>query len=241
MSKFLIEKYNPKCLDQLDYNPNVNKLLEKISTTSNFSHLIFYGPEGAGKKTRIKVLLQLMFNESVHKVKTEVKQIKVNSTLVQYSISSSNYHLELTPSDNNYHDKHIIQYVIKEAASTKNQTNAKTINNNEVHKSKIIVIHEADNLSKEAQSSLRRTMEKYSGNCRIIMCCNQISKIISPIRSRCLAIRIPSPSKEKMISILNTIQINENLKINEKQILKIVDNCRGNLRNAINSLQISKL
>jgi replication factor C subunit 3/5 len=243
MSKLFIEKYNPKTIEQLSYNEKVSNLIQKISTKSDFSHLIFYGPEGSGKKTRIKVLLQSMFNESIHKLKTETKQIKVNSTNVQYSISHSAFHIELTPSDSGSQDRHIIQNVIKEAASNKiaNQgTGVKSGNSTLKHNNKVIVIHEADNLSKEAQSSLRRTMEKYSGNCRIILCCNQISKIILPIRSRCLSIRVPSPKINDMTSCLKYIKEEEKLNVNDNQIKKISLESNRNLRSGINILQISK-
>lgn len=241
MSKLYIEKYNPKTLEQLSYNDSVTNLILKISTKSDFSHLIFYGPEGAGKKTRIKVLLQSMFNESIHKLKTEVKQFKINSTNVQYTISYSSYHIEMTPSDSGNHDRHIVQNVIKETASTKIQNmGLKSGNNTLKHNNKIIVIHEADSLSKEAQSSLRRTMEKYSANCRLILCCNQISKIILPIRSRCLSIRVPSPSMLDITNSLKHIKDEENLKINDNQVKKIAAECSKNLRTGINIMQISK-
>ena len=62
----------------------------------------------------------------------------------------------------------------------------------------MLVLNEVDKLSKEAQHSLRRTMEKYSAACRLILCCNSASKVIEAVRSRCLNIRINSPSREKV-------------------------------------------
>lgn len=60
-------------------------------------------------------------------------------------------------------------------------------------KFKVVVFNEADNLSRGAQAALRRTMEKYMSNLRVILCCTVTSKIISPIRSRCLMIRVAAP------------------------------------------------
>lgn len=53
---------------------------------------------------------------------------------------------------------------------------------------------EAENLSKDAQHALRRTMEKYASTCKIILCCESSSQIIDPLRSRCMIIRVPAPS-----------------------------------------------
>lgn len=62
----------------------------------------------------------------------------------------------------------------------------------------MVVINEADSLSRDAQAALRRTMEKYMTNLRIILCANSTSRLIAPIKSRCLLVRVAAPTTEEV-------------------------------------------
>lgn len=78
----------------------------------------------------------------------------------------------------------MVQEIITEFSKTKQ------INSN-VLVQKAIIIHDADLLSKGAQQALRRTMEKFSTNVRIIFVASCLSKFIPAIRSRCMNLRVP--------------------------------------------------
>ncbi|KAG5630177.1 hypothetical protein H5410_001894 [Solanum commersonii] len=67
--------------------------------------------------------------------------------------------------------------------------------------SQVLVLNEVDKLSREAQHSLRRTMEKYSASCRLILCSNSSSKVTEAVRSRCLNVRINAPMEEEVSAI----------------------------------------
>lgn len=62
----------------------------------------------------------------------------------------------------------------------------------------VVLLTEVDRLTKEAQHGLRRTMEKYSATCRLILCCNSTSKVIPAIRSRCLGVRVGAPTEAEV-------------------------------------------
>ena len=61
-----------------------------------------------------------------------------------------------------------------------------------------MIINEADSLSRDAQAALRRTMEKYMSNMRIILCANSTSRLIAPIKSRCLLMRVAAPNSDEV-------------------------------------------
>lgn len=118
----------------------------------------------------------------------------------------------MCPADAGYSDTHVITSVIKEIA----QTHTLDPNSQRRYKGEwkehmlfvcvilnlslsVVVLNEVDRLSQQAQNALRRTMEKYMLTCRIIMCCESSCRVIEPLRSRCLGIRVPAPEKKEAI------------------------------------------
>jgi replication factor C subunit 3/5 len=102
----------------------------------------------------------------------------------------------------------------------------------------VVVINEADNLTREAQSALRRTMEKYSPNLRLILVANSSTKILAPIRSRCLLVRVAAPHLDDMVSVLQNVVNKENLERVAPGVLeKIAGESKRNLRRALLMLE----
>ncbi|KGG53096.1 DNA clamp loader [Mitosporidium daphniae] len=62
----------------------------------------------------------------------------------------------------------------------------------------VAILNEADMLTKDAQHALRRTMEKYMTNLRIILFSSNLGKIIEPLQSRCVLVRVPAPEDEQV-------------------------------------------
>ncbi len=104
---------------------------------------------------------------------------------------------------------------------------------------KIIFMDEADALTSDAQAALRRTMEKFSKICRFILSCNYSSKIIDPIQSRCAVFRFKPLSREDVSEYLNKIVTNENISIDDDAMEALVHVARGDMRRAVNSLQVA--
>ena len=104
---------------------------------------------------------------------------------------------------------------------------------------KIIFLDEADALTSDAQAALRRTMEMYSHICRFILSANYSSRIIEPIQSRCAIFRFRPLSDEDVKSYIRMIAEKEGLEITDDALDAIAFVAKGDMRKAINALQIS--
>ncbi|KAJ3091183.1 Replication factor C (RF-C) subunit, partial [Quaeritorhiza haematococci] len=158
-----VDKYRPSGLDQLDYHKGLTIQLRRLAESGEFPHLLVYGPSGAGKKTRITAVLKEIYGSGVEKLKIDQRVFQAPSgRKIELNVVSSNYHIELNPSDVGIYDRVVIQDLIKEIAQTQ-QVDASA-----KRPFKVVVFNEADSLSKDAQHALRRTMEKYMANLRVI-------------------------------------------------------------------------
>ncbi|HRW82452.1 MAG TPA: replication factor C small subunit [Methanothrix sp.] len=106
---------------------------------------------------------------------------------------------------------------------------------------KVIFLDEADALTNDAQSALRRTMERYSSICRFVLSCNYSSKIIEPIQSRCAVYRFRSLSDDAVAERMKKIAEDEGIKVADEGMRAIVYVARGDMRKAINALQAAAL
>lgn len=105
----------------------------------------------------------------------------------------------------------------------------------------MVVINEADGLSRDAQSALRRTMEKYMSNLRLILCATSTSRIIAPIRSRCLLMRVGAPTEAETSLVLRHVAKKEKFHIPDEVVSQIYNDSNGNLRKAILVLEALRM
>jgi len=102
---------------------------------------------------------------------------------------------------------------------------------------KIIILDEADEMTSDAQTALRRIIEDTAKYCRFILIANNLSKIIEPIQSRCVVFKFTSISNKEISSQLKFIAQKEKIKADEKGLETISDYADGDIRHAINILQ----
>lgn len=119
---------------------------------------------------------------------------------------------------------------IREKVKTFASTKSKDLN------MKICILDECDALTNDAQNSLRNLMESYAGNCRFILTCNYINKIIDPLQSRCVRIDFSSIRKEDIINRMIYICEQEKIPYEIGALEKIVERTGSDLRSAINKI-----
>ena len=205
-----------------------NKEIEKFNKFKKLPNLLIHGHTGSGKKTLIKMLLKEIFGDQVEKTKLETYTITgYGNSETEINITQSNFHMIIEPNNTGF-DKYVIQEIVKEYA----KQNIMQIFETRIPY-KIIFINNVDNLSYYAQTSLRCTMERYHDTCKFILCGYQISKIIEPLRSRCLNIRVPRPSKLELFDYLLEISIKEKININLSTINHIIIKSESNIKNCL--------
>jgi len=202
---------------------------------SNFQHLIVYGPNGCGKEYLVNKLLKKIYG----KTGVELKEVEYtvsgySNTKTKIMIKQSRHHIIIEPNSNGF-DKYLIQEIIQDYAKSE------LLNILKYRKLfKVVIINKIDNLSYYAQASLRRTMEKYSDTCKFILISDQLSKIIEPLRSRCLLIRISLPTNYQIVETLLYICEKENFTIKWAKLNEIVKKSDNKINHAIWLLEMYK-
>jgi replication factor C subunit 3/5 len=253
--EFLVDKYVPENVDDIIdpvyeyYENNIGdinndwkthspkkcffhkEILHKLKTISSddcLPHIIFYGNPGSGKKTIINLFLEQIFDKSVYNL-DDSKYIVVSSGNIENEVivKQSDHHIIIEPGNNNF-DRYLIQDIVKEYARRYPLCIFESS-----REFKMVQINNLDNLSYYAQTSLRRTIEKYSKTCRFIMWCYSLSKVIEPLRSRCLCIHIPTQSEDELIKWTFHIASLEKINLNFNVLTNIVESSNGNLKDIL--------
>ncbi|KAI0162772.1 hypothetical protein BJ166DRAFT_552042 [Pestalotiopsis sp. NC0098] len=224
----IVDKHRPRSLDQLTYHSDLSERLRSLAQSGDFPHLLVYGPSGAGKKTRIVATLKELYGPGVEKIKIDARVFQTSSNRkLEFNIVASVYHLEITPSDVGNYDRVVVQDLLKEVAQTQQ------VDQSAKQRFKVVVINEADHLTRDAQAALRRTMEKYSPNLRLILLANSTANIIAPIRSRTLLVRVAAPTVDEISTALAVSAKKEGWPVIPGLHKRIAEESGRNLRKAL--------
>lgn len=176
--------------------------------------MLFYGPPGTGKTSTILALAEQLYGPNLMKSRV----------------------LELNASDER--GISIIREKVKDfARTTVSKPSQQDLENYPCPPYKIIILDEADSMTNDAQSALRRTMENYSKITRFCLICNYVTRIIDPLASRCSKFRFKPLDESNALDRLTYIAKNEGVTYEDEALTTLLKNSGGDLRKAITLLQ----
>lgn len=208
-----IEKYRPACFSDVVLDNNLKKKFNKFVNDKNIPNLIITGVSGIGKTSTIRCIANELYGRYVNNYVLELDATYERNTKMINDIVDRFCRTKLIYS-NNIKDKYA-QF-------------------------KIVIFDEADNLDNKVQIQINSLIEKYNKNeaVKFIFTCNSSANIIESIQSKCVIVRFKRINNNQMIEQLKKIAKIENTNYKKNVIEQIVSISNGDLRHAINLLQL---
>ncbi len=215
------DKHSPTHLSDIIGNEQSIRNIENYLLTRNIPHLILVGPNGSGKATAIKCLVEGYLGPKGSQLRKEAC-LEINGAIDRGKDVVSEK-TDGKKGDRSAGQPNVISF-IKKRITLPPRT------------SKIIVIYDFDHMTPEAQMALRRIMEKYD-NTRFILQCND-GNVIEAIQSRCTPLRFTSLSDEEIGEGLHRIAEKEGLELPDEVTRLICLSANGDLKRGIGYLQV---
>ncbi|EFX00908.1 DNA replication factor c subunit [Grosmannia clavigera kw1407] len=209
-----VEKYRPKTLSDVTAQDHTVTVLQRTLQASNLPHMLFYGPPGTGKTSTILALAKELYGPEF--VKSRVLELNASDergiSIVREKVKDF-ARMQLTNPPPGYRDRYPCPPF------------------------KLIVLDEADSMTQDAQSALRRTMETYSKITRFCLICNYVTRIIDPLASRCSKFRFKSLDQGNARARVEDIATREHVSLAPGAVDALIRCSEGDLRKAITFLQ----
>ncbi|KAJ3144269.1 hypothetical protein HDU86_002079 [Geranomyces michiganensis] len=225
-----IEKYRPKNMDDVRSQEEVVAVLKKTLESQNLPHLLFYGPPGTGKTSTILALAKELYGPDI--IQSRVLELNasdergidiIRAKVKNFAKStvSSSINQRLHPA--------LSSATLAAAAQLPSHATPPPY--------KIIILDEADSMTTDAQSALRRTMETYSRSTRFCLICNYVSRVIEPLASRCAKFRFRPLAMDAATARLEYICGEEGVNVGAGTVETLVRLADGDMRRSIMLLQ----
>ncbi|GJP48211.1 hypothetical protein CLOM_g7481 [Closterium sp. NIES-68] len=202
-----VEKYRPKSLADVAAHKDIVDTISRLTSSNRLPHLLLYGPPGTGKTSTVLAVARQLYGAG----------------------GVRNMCLELNASDERGID--VVRQQVQDFASTQ------SISFGAKAAVKLVLLDEADAMTKDAQFSLRRVIEKYTRSTRFCLICNHVSKIIPALQSRCTRFRFAPLSSADVTARLRHVIQEEGLDVTDGALSAVVSLSAGDMRRALNILQ----
>ncbi|MDV0447883.1 hypothetical protein MsAg5_18020 [Methanosarcinaceae archaeon Ag5] len=223
-------KYRPTALEDILGNRQTVATLKSLAASGSLPHLILFGPENAGKMTAALALSKELYGESSEQNFTYFNASDFFEQGKNYLVRDPRFYRILGTDDPKKIQRSVITIfkdIINEYAGIA-PIDADY---------KIICIDSAESLTMDAQHALRRIMEKYSKTCRFILSTKSVSKLIAPLRSRCVTLFFKYPNPEDLADYLKSIAEKENVSVTDDIFIEISELTNGNVSKSLELLQ----
>ncbi len=219
-----VQKYRPQSFKEMVGQPTVKAQLERIVESKNLPNLLFNGSPGTGKSSAAEVVARELFGDVWDGNFTELNASNVFERGRKYLEASRSLARFYDPRKGVLDNFKLIMNRLAGIAPLATPY-------------RILFINDADALTLDAQQALRRTIERYSRTCKFILATERPSRVITPIRSRCLPLHFTQISVDVTLSILKRIAKNEGFTLSDEVFLSVTQLSSGNLRKALTLLQ----
>jgi replication factor C subunit 2/4 len=256
-----VERYRPKDLTDVSHQTEVISTLKNAVETNRLPHLLFYGPPGTGKTSVALALCRELYDPLQMKRRvlelnaSDERGISVVRDKIKHFASLA-IGTSGTSGANEKSKSYFTSNAKKSANDNENNDNANKmdIDNQDGTATtkgttkkypnppfKIIILDEADTVTRDAQAALRRVIEAYSKVTRFILICNYVTRIIEPLASRCAKFRFqPLPvqsMKQRIMYIAHEEQCQFEQGQEEDVVEEILTLSQGDMRRAVTTLQ----
>lgn len=205
------EKYRPREITDITANEHILKKINEIIKNKEMPNIIIGGLSGIGKTSTILYIAKKLYG-------------KYYKDAV----------LELNASD----DRGIKSVQDPIVYFCKKKLHMAPENGITYPKHKIIILDEADNMTKKAQQRLNNLISEYYDTTRFAFTCNNSVDIIEAIQSRCLIFKYNKLSNGQIIDRLMFICNKENVKFDSDGLKMVATVSDGDMRKAVNLINI---
>jgi len=214
MQNLWIDKYRPRHIVDIITDSTTMDKIKQIVKDRDMPNLIITGTPGTGKTSTLTCIARELLGKYMKE-----------------------YMLELNVS--NERGIKLLQDSLKFFCEKKFELNE--TEKDKYSKHKIIIIDEADGMTKKEIHFINGLIDKYAKTTRFAFTCNNSHDIAENIQSKCIILRYSRMNMEQIAQKLVNICELENVTYDASGIDSLIKIVNGDLRQAINNLQITHL